>query len=798
MSVDYKVALVGEKLKHLTEGNNYLFFPYLKDYFKYVDDNRICLEKLVTFIYADDRANIDRIIKDINEFFSYFFIITPSVCVVGEKALSDDTADLLTNFDYVVLWELEISNIEKIAKFVYEKKSRELERKKLELLNHAVVLDLYEELKRESLAEKPLFYYGVDHNGILKTVDDRVLDILGFSKDEILGKHFTELIATEELERVSRAFNERRTGDRGTRGVMVKFKRKDGTYREFIVDTQGVHIPTIWEYPSKEPHRLYIGTFGRINEVRRDSRNKVDVFNNTNEPVFIYNETRKHLLINKGAENFLGYSNNEVKEKDPSFFEKEGYEYFSKAKNRLKEDSHITYTTIIKRKDGSDVDCEVSIDKINMDGDYYYIGIYRDISDYIRFIDQADSLIQITWLMINSKTREELVTKAAGHIIKILNIKYLIISLWSNKKKGFDLIYLQKSDRGSLLKSEEDERAEKFIEIMKETLGQDTTRYIELEKPLCGYFGEKLGEREKDIKNFVSIPLKVGDEKLGVMGIFLLEDEFFTLRDIRMIELSSNVLSSGIYRYNLESRLVKNLESLEKMVKERTKELEDFIYIVSHDLKTPLYAAKSFSEIVAEQFGKFIKNDEDRYIVRRIGENIDNAIKMINDLLTLSRVGTRELRFERINLRELIDDYLLQYNAIKKSDVSLNIIFEGDVQHIYGDRGRITQLFTNLFDNSIKYRRENNVIIKVKTSMSGGNVRIVVEDNGIGIDEDEIDKIFKVFYRGSKARTRELEGSGCGLSIVKKIVEIHRGSLRVESKPGEGTRFIIELPVNND
>ena len=807
LAVRFTIVFVGSGLvdisNEVADKTSSYYFDNVENFFDFIDSRKVNLEDLVTFIYSEDKEAAELIWEKIHDFFPYFFVVTPTVLVAGDGLTRDKLPDIVESFDYFVPLDTvkgtgkkDALKILNIAEFVHKKKKRELERKKYELLNHAMVLDLYQELKKEESEKGPLFYYGVDHNGILKTVDDKILKILGFSRDEIIGKHFSELIATEELNKLSRAFRERRTGDRGSKGIIIKFKKKGGGYKEFVVDTQGVHIPTVWEYPDKEPHRMYIGTFGRVNELKRKSKSRIDVFNTTREPVFIYSKKEKQLIINRGAELFLGYSPEEVFDKDPSFFEVEDYSYFNQAIEKLNEgETHIVYTTVVRRKEGQTVDCEVSIDRVEFDGDVYYIGLYRDITEYIKFIDKADSLIQLTWLMINSRSRKELLAKAASHIINILDIKYLIVSLWDESKKDFDMVYIQNHEKGEFLCDTGLEKIKKCKEFMEEMLEVDTTRYLDIDDKIVNIFRNRLGKNISNIKNFISVPLKVGDARLGVLGIFVLENESFTLRDIRMIELSSNVLSSGIYRYNLENKLIQNLENLERMVQERTRELEEFVYIVSHDLKTPLYAAKSFNDIIAEQFRKFIRSEEDEYIIRRIGENIDSAIKMINDLLTLSRVGTRELNYEKIDLQEIIHDYLIQYNAIKKSDVNLDITFHGDIQHIYGDRGRIVQLFTNLFGNSIKYRDSNDIKIDVRTSRKNGIVKIEVEDNGIGIDKKEIDKIFKVFYRGNVARDKNLEGSGCGLSIVKKIVEIHGGSISVESEPGRGTKFIIELPL---
>ena len=798
-NTNYKMNFIGSELKNYYEklkdtNLDISYFIKVEDFIKFLNQEKICLEQIVLFTYTATIEECNKIVETLNDFFEYFFLIVPSVCVINNLNNISDFFPITKNFDYVIDLSASDSEIEAIASFIYFKKREELERKKYELINQAVVLDLYEEFIKNGKRDIPVFYYGVDHNGILKTIDDRMLRILGFSKEEIIGRHFSDLIANEELGKVAKAFRERRTGNRGAKGIHLKLKRKDGEYSEFIVDSQGVHIPTVREKPDKEPSRLYVGTFGRIRQVKPNEINKIniDFFDVTNEPVFIYELENHRLILNHGSEKFLGYNRAEVADKDPSFFEKDEYTHFSKALENLKEKNHVEYATIIVKKSGESVSCDVSIDQIEFGDKHYLVGIYRDITDFINFINKADSLIQLTSLMVNSKTKEDLIKMASEEIINILDVLYLGVALWNKRKGTFDNAYITDKSSGEFINENRIFSYGAYLSVMEESIDENVIRYFEINRDIESPFGNK--DRKVKAGDFISIPLTVNGNKLGCM--FVITDYFhsYTLKDIRMMELSGHVLSSGIYRYELESQLKRNLDTLEKRVKERTKELEEFVYTISHDLKSPLYTAKSFAEIIDEQLAERFESEEDRYILRRIGENIESAIKMIDDLLNLSRVGTAEMKVERIDLNNIINEYLVQFEAVNKSGIKLNIkLKEGSVP-VYGDKGRILQLLTNLFDNSVKYRKNNYVDINVSSEKIDGGVRITVEDNGIGINKDEIDKIFNVFYRGRAALDRKIEGSGCGLTIVKKIVEMHGGNISVESNPEKGTRFIITLP----
>ncbi|HMB01095.1 MAG TPA: ATP-binding protein [Spirochaetota bacterium] len=218
---------------------------------------------------------------------------------------------------------------------------------------------------------------------------------------------------------------------------------------------------------------------------------------------------------------------------------------------------------------------------------------------------------------------------------------------------------------------------------------------------------------------------------------------------------------------------------------------KDFIANASHELKTPLTSLKGYLEFIKDN----PQNSEKYFNI--LMRNTDRIINIINDLLKLSTLEDKNFRLERekIDLKELLGNvkYLFA-DKIKSNRVALKININDKLKPVYGDYLKIEELFINLIDNALKYTEGGMIRISVVQDREA--TEIVVKDNGIGIPAKDQSRIFERFYVVDKARSRKLGGTGLGLSIVKHIINLHQGSIRCESNAGEGTAFIIRLPLN--
>jgi signal transduction histidine kinase len=226
-------------------------------------------------------------------------------------------------------------------------------------------------------------------------------------------------------------------------------------------------------------------------------------------------------------------------------------------------------------------------------------------------------------------------------------------------------------------------------------------------------------------------------------------------------------------------------------LKSTIEELDRFAYVASHDLQEPLRKILVFSDKLKTKYKDSLDSE--------VGQSLEKIAKasarmqsLINDLLKFSRQTIVDEDFVVIPLNQLLADVIADLEIeIEKSSAQIDL---GVLPEIWGVPSQIRQLFQNLLSNAIKFRKTGEpLVIRIYSEHWANSNRIVVQDNGIGFDTRYSEEIFMVFKRLHSYH--EFEGNGVGLSICKKIVDRHNGSIRAESQIGEGSKFIIELPI---
>lgn len=275
-----------------------------------------------------------------------------------------------------------------------------------------------------------------------------------------------------------------------------------------------------------------------------------------------------------------------------------------------------------------------------------------------------------------------------------------------------------------------------------------------------------------------------------------LSDLHYNASDIKILNVLISNITLAFRKLQLQEKVVYEEMEISRL-EEFNKMMAYYVSSVSHDLKTPLTSIKMFTEILKEQ-NNFKNGNSIEYLNIIEGES-DRLSRLINNVLNYSRIenGIKEYTFGKTNLDDCIEEVL----KIMEYQFSMeNFKVEKSLQEkifIFADNDAIKEVLINLISNSIKYSLEKK-IIRVSSKIENDFAVVRIEDEGIGISKDEIENIFKPFVRLKNSNIKHTGGSGIGLSIVKNIMDMHRGRIEVESTEGKGSSFILYFRLNDN
>ncbi|MFC1824413.1 response regulator [Thermodesulfobacteriota bacterium] len=221
----------------------------------------------------------------------------------------------------------------------------------------------------------------------------------------------------------------------------------------------------------------------------------------------------------------------------------------------------------------------------------------------------------------------------------------------------------------------------------------------------------------------------------------------------------------------------------------------DFVNMVAHELRSPLVAIRQQNSVLLEGLAGALQEKQEEFISRG-SKKIDQLLELINDLLDIAKIEAGKHIQHQIptNLEDIIKETVsLMESRAREQNVTLNYACR-NMKPVQADPKRIEEVFSNLITNAVNYSPDGGSV-DVSAQGLGEYVEIKVMDTGVGIDSEELPKIFDKFYRVKHQKTRQVMGTGLGLSIVKGIVEAHHGTIDVESTPNKGTTFRVLLPV---
>ncbi len=464
---------------------------------------------------------------------------------------------------------------------------------------------------------------------------------------------------------------------------------------------------------------------------------------------------------------------------------------------------------------------------------------YFEGSDYrgIKVLSDIHRIQGTSWFMVSKIDKKEILAELNFRIIVIIIIESLIIFLIfmvltayfnSTQKKVYKKLYLTELDK-KVLKAHLENLTKYANDII--ILTDEKHNIIDANKKaeiIYNYSPEEFKNLNmKDLwshrerKNFESeISSRLNSD--GVIYETMHKNkkghEFPVEVSARIIKIEKTNYYQSIIRditdrKKNEKTIKKSLEENQELLSRlnnKNKELENIINVISHDLRSPLINIVGFSQQVEGSINELLGHIEKMNIEKEKKEEILPYLKekiplsmsfiktsflkmesLLKGLLAVSRTGRTSPEYSRINMNALLNEIISVFNyRIKETDASVII---DEIPDCYGDYNMINQLFSNLFDNALKYRDKNRkTVIQIKAEKNKDNVIYIVKDNGIGIPKEYHDKIWNLFTRLTSDAA--IQGEGIGLSLVLSIVQKHNGKIWLESDTGTGTTFYVQFP----
>ncbi len=242
-----------------------------------------------------------------------------------------------------------------------------------------------------------------------------------------------------------------------------------------------------------------------------------------------------------------------------------------------------------------------------------------------------------------------------------------------------------------------------------------------------------------------------------------------------------------------EAHLVRlEREAYAQRLEQTNRELQEFAYVASHDLQEPLRKVRLFADMLVTDEADRL-SDDGRRATERMKSAAERMSRLISDLLSLSRVSTRPIAFAAVDLREVVDAVLVDLD-VRIADTGGQVEVEGTLPVVAADRVQMGQVFQNLIANALKYHRPGvPPVVRVHSDVRGGAAVITVSDNGLGFDAKYAERIFGPFQR-LQGRS-DVEGTGMGLSIVRRVLDRHSGTVTATSTLGVGSTFTLTIPL---
>lgn len=609
---------------------------------------------------------------------------------------------------------------------------------------------------KQTILKAPQMICQVDLNGQILFANEALIFTLGFTEEDLLNTTLYNLIDPEYFEK--NIFDLSAFSSKPSSEIELPFRTKWDT----PITLQSVFIPVFDELGNLQHISCYFNHLEEIKLKEKELKLYQSLVESSNDGIALVQDGRI-IVANKSFANIFGYDsgeeliNKEVLDLSSNDDIIKVAEYFRLLERKKEAPSRFDF--LGKKRDNSYLHTEISAGTFDIDKKTYIVLIARDITERIRaqkaireseekyrnITENIDDFL-FTFERIGFSLRPVFCTSSIQKICGYTQTDFL-----SDSKLFLKIIH---PDDFKVLKP-------KLMSLLKSRI------------QLSGEFEFRIINKQG---NIVWVRTKLNLIRSG------------TGRIQKLFGLVSDIT----FRKRAEEELRKSTQNLIKLNETKDR----FISIISHDLRTPFSSILGFTDLLEND--EDLSEEERKQYIKYIQEASRSMLSLVNSLLDWTRLQTGRIRFEpqKINVTEIINDSIstLRGSAIQKQIEIINEI-NNDL-FLFIDKNLITQVFNNLISNAIKFTNRNgSVTISASPAENKRFVKFSVRDTGVGIQPEDLLKLFKVDSKFSTEGTAGEKGSGLGLSLVKEIVEKHGGSIWVESKPGEGSDFQFTLPV---
>jgi PAS domain S-box-containing protein len=629
-----------------------------------------------------------------------------------------------------------------------------------------------------------------DLSGRYTDVNTAGCQMLGYSREEIIGKAITDLIPPQDVERILKVKEELLRGACLT-GEWV-LRRKDGRYLPVEVSAkilqdgrwQGL-VRDISERKALERERL------RVQE-RLDG-----IISIADDAIISVDEAQRIVIYNKGAEQTFGWTPDEVLGRSfemliPERFRPAHREHM----RRLAEDpahhrrAHGRPEIVGLRRSGEEFPAEAVISRLQEDGGLLFTMVLRDVTRQRRNLGEQEFLARVGVELASSLDYRETLTRVARLVVGFWgDLAVIDVVEEGGQARRLTAIHadpakasLAEAVQRAGLSPQHPSPVWTVLRSRRSLLVAEVTAEM-LRKN--GRSSEHLALLEAiEARSMMVVPLIARGQLLGALSIV-------SSQAGRRYGASDLHLAEDLAR---RAALAVDNARLYRSAEQAVRTQEEVLHIVAHDLRNPLNAARLSTGTLSRRLRANDGDGDARRILDTIDRSLRRADRLIQDLLDIARIEGRRLSVDRVPIasEELIGEALdLLGPMAAEASLALEAEEMAHVPPVLADRERILQVFSNLIGNAIKFTPAGGRI-RVAAERSDGEVHFSVTDTGLGFSPEQLGHLFDRYWQ---AKQTDRRGAGLGLSIAKGIVEVHGGRIWAESVPGAGSTFHFTLPV---